>query len=78
MKFTVYIIRGFKFAHRLGFTLDEHTKQLQDDYLLNIRDSVFSMVIDILNPEEQNSKSYNISFGKFTAAKLCFSKKYKL
>ena len=29
------IIRGFKFAHRLGFTLDEHTRQLQEDYLNN-------------------------------------------
>ena len=29
------IIRGFKFAHRLGFHLDEHTKQLQEEYLEN-------------------------------------------
>ena len=29
------IIRGFKFAHRLGFHLDEKTKELQQDYLAN-------------------------------------------
>lgn len=30
------ILRGLKFAIRFGFELDEHTKKLQDDYLLNI------------------------------------------
>ena len=30
------IIRGLKFATRFGFTLDEHTKMLQDNYLKNI------------------------------------------
>jgi hypothetical protein len=30
------IIRGLKFAIRFGFKLDEHTKQLQDEYLNNI------------------------------------------
>lgn len=30
------IIRGLKFAMRFGFDLDEHTKNLQDEYLANI------------------------------------------
>ena len=30
------IIRAFKFSHRLGFELDEHTQKLKDDYLNNI------------------------------------------
>lgn len=30
------IIRGLKFAMRFGFELDEHTKNLQDEYLENI------------------------------------------
>ena len=30
------IVRGLKFAIRFGFKLDEHTKQLQDQYLANI------------------------------------------
>ena len=30
------IVRGLKFAVRFGFELDEHTKQLQDDYLADI------------------------------------------
>ena len=29
------IIRAFKFSHRLGFTLEEKTQQLQDEYLNN-------------------------------------------
>ena len=30
------IVRGLKFAVRFGFELDEHTKELQDEYLNNI------------------------------------------
>jgi tRNA nucleotidyltransferase/poly(A) polymerase len=30
------IIRGLKYASRLGFVLDEHTKKLQDEYLKNV------------------------------------------
>lgn len=30
------IIRGLKFATRFGFELEEHTKKLQDEYLVNI------------------------------------------
>jgi len=30
------IVRGLKFSIRFGFELDEHTKQLQDEYLKNI------------------------------------------
>ena len=29
------IIRAFKFAHRLGFKIEEHTQELQDKYLQN-------------------------------------------
>lgn len=30
------IIRAFKFSHRLGFSLDDHTKKLMDEYLDNV------------------------------------------
>jgi len=43
------IIRGLKFAVRLGFELDEHTKALQDEYLANVNyDMCYKRVKDEL------------------------------
>ena len=63
------IIRGLKFATRFGFDLDEHTKQLQDDYLKNVNyDMCYKRLKDeLVSTFNLNS---NKAFRKFVEQKM--------
>ena len=63
------IIRGLKFATRFGFDLDEHTKQLQDDYLKNVNyDMCYKRLKDeLVSTFNLNS---NNAFRKFVEKKM--------
>lgn len=63
------IIRGLKFATRFGFTLDEHTMQLQDDYLKNVNyDMCYKRLKDeLVSTFNLNS---NKAFRKFVEQKM--------
>ena len=52
------IIRAFKFSHRLGFTLDEHTQQLQDDYLDN-RD--YSVIVSPMRIKKEFDEIFELN-----------------
>lgn len=58
------IIRGLKFSVRFGFELDEHTKQLQDEYLSNVNyDMSYKRVkkelMETFNPHPNFSLSHS-------------------
>lgn len=63
------IIRGLKFATRFGFDLDEHTKQLQDEYLKNVNyDMSYKRLKDeLVSTFNLNS---NKAFRKFVEQKM--------
>lgn len=63
------IIRGLKFATRFGFELDEHTKELQDDYLKNVNyDMSYKRLKDeLVSTFNLNS---NKAFKKFVDQKM--------
>ena len=63
------IIRGLKFATRFGFELDEHTKELQDNYLKNVNyDMSYKRLKDeLISTFNLNS---NKAFKKFVDQKM--------
>ena len=53
------ILRGLKYSSRLGFTLEENTKNLQDEYLSNINyDMSYSRILNEFNRIEWSPKTF--------------------
>ena len=66
------IIRGLKFSIRFGFDLEEHTKQLQDEYLANINyDMSYKRV------KKELIETFNLN-SQFAFEKFINEKIYKL
>ena len=63
------IIRGLKFSIRFGFDLEEHTKQLQDEYLANIN---YDMSYKRVKKELMETFNLNsqFAFNKFINEKI--------
>lgn len=63
------IVRGLKFSVRFGFELDEHTKNLQEDYLNNIN---YDMSYKRLKKELKETFNLNsqVAFEKFVEQKI--------
>ena len=63
------IIRGLKFSIRFGFDLEEHTKQLQDEYLANIN---YDMSYKRVKKELMETFNLNsqLAFNKFINEKI--------
>ena len=67
------IIRGLKFSVRFGFELEEHTKQLQDEYLANINyDMSYKRV------KKELIETFNPNCGQKAFEKFINEKIYKL